>query len=216
VNRSDNIDLLAKALVAMQAELKPVVNDATNPFFKSDYASYEAVRLTAQPTLAKYGLAVIHVPGVIEDGKTVLECVLVHESGQWLGGLYPLNPVKNDPQAMGSAQSYAKRYSFSSLIGQVTNGQDDDGNMASAPPPREKGPPPAITTKTKPAIKGKYLSEKQLKRLFAIASTNHWASEEVKQFYTNNFGITTSLDLNKEQYDELCAFIEKNPGKKSG
>lgn len=45
-----------------------------------------------------------------------------------------LRPVKNDPQAHGSATSYAKRYAYMAVLGLVAD-EDDDGNKASAKSP---------------------------------------------------------------------------------
>ena len=57
----------------------------------------------------------------------------MHESGEWLesDGL-TMKPVKNDPQGMGSAITYARRYALQSFLS-LNTGEDDDGNNASQP-----------------------------------------------------------------------------------
>jgi hypothetical protein len=52
-----------------------------------------------------------------------------------MDGGYALNPTKNDPQGMGSAVTYARRYTLGATLGIVTE-DDDDGNAASAPRPQ--------------------------------------------------------------------------------
>ncbi|AEK09973.1 Erf-like ssDNA annealing protein [Mycobacterium phage Rey] len=131
---SDDIGAeLAAALVAAQGEFGAVAKDTANPFFKSKYADLPAVKAEAQPVLAKHGLAVIQEPGFqVIDGKIndTLTTIVVHSSGQAKASTMVLRPVKNDPQAQGSAITYAKRYAFMAVLGLVAD-EDDDGNAAS-------------------------------------------------------------------------------------
>ncbi|AER26097.1 ERF family DNA pairing protein [Mycobacterium phage Diminimus] len=139
---------LAEALVAAQAEFGAVAKDTANPFFKSKYADLPAVKAEAQPVLAKHGLAVTQHPGyVVIDGKVhdTLTTKVVHKSGQADESTMILRPVKADPQAQGSAITYAKRYAFMAVLGLVAD-EDDDGNAASG-----RGKAPA---RNKPAAKG--------------------------------------------------------------
>src|SRR5690606_24979315 len=64
----------------------------------------------------------------IEDARTVLITRLVHESGEWIAGKYPIHPVKADPQGEGSALTYARRYALMAIAGIAP--EDDDGNAA--------------------------------------------------------------------------------------
>lgn len=123
---------LAKALAAAQAELRHPKKDATNPHFRNRYASLTACLDAALPVLSKHGLALSQPVEVREDGVTVLRTVLLHESGESLEATYPLRPVKDDPQGMGSALTYARRYSLCSLVA-IAADDDDDGAQASEP-----------------------------------------------------------------------------------
>lgn len=132
-------DNIAEAIVAFQAEVGTVAKDADNPFFKSKYADLPAVKAAAQPILAKHGLAVIQAPSYQVLGDKVydtLRTTIIHRKGA-LGDLLMsemiLKPVKNDPQAQGSAITYARRYAFMAMLGLVAD-EDDDGNAASALP----------------------------------------------------------------------------------
>ena len=68
-------------------------------------------------------------------GEVIIETTLMHDSGEWVSSQLALRPVKNDPQAFGSAITYGRRYSLAAILGIVTD-DDDDGNDAShvAPP----------------------------------------------------------------------------------
>lgn len=126
---SPEIGEIAAALAAAQAEMQTAKKDSANPFFKSKYADLAAVREACQGALSKYGLAVSQLLRVAEDGKTYLDTLLAHKSGQWLKSTYPIRPVKDDPQGLGSAITYARRYALSAITGVATE-DDDDGNAA--------------------------------------------------------------------------------------
>mgnify|MGYP003414440743 CR=1 FL=1 len=66
------------------------------------------------------------------DGTSVqISTLLIHETGEWLESeTLTMKPVKNDPQGMGSAITYARRYSLQSFLS-LNTGEDDDGNNAS-------------------------------------------------------------------------------------
>lgn len=127
MKKSDTIELLAAALSTAQGEFPTVKKDAANPFFKSKYADLASIIEAVRPILAKYGLSFSHIP----DAETsTVECMIMHKSGQWLSGTYPINPVKTDPQGVGSCYTYAKRYSISAMLGIAVSDEDDDGERA--------------------------------------------------------------------------------------
>lgn len=124
---------LAKALTAFHADLPKVGKGSTNPAFKSKYADLADIVSVVLPALAKNGLAWITTPRVSDDGFT-LEYELRHTSGEAVTGSWPLpDPEKATPQQMGSAVTYAKRYTLSAVTG-IAPDEDDDGNAASKGP----------------------------------------------------------------------------------
>lgn len=129
-NKSESIQKLAVALVKFNLEVKIIEKDAENPHFKNRYASLDTIIDEVRPLLAKHGLSVLQFPG--GDGeKFTLRSMLVHESGEWIESEpLTMRPVKNDPQGIGSCNTYARRYSLSSLLS-LNTGEDDDGNAAS-------------------------------------------------------------------------------------
>lgn len=127
---SEKTDQLFKALFAAQAELKHAEKSSNNPHFKSKYADLPTVLDTAKPVLKEYGLGVNHVRGQDAAGREILVTTLFHaDSGQWMRSYALLNPTKNDPQGMGSAITYNRRYDLQSILGMAAD--DDDGNAAS-------------------------------------------------------------------------------------
>ena len=119
---------LAAALVAAQAEFSAVPKTADNPFFKSKYADLATVVSHTQPILAKHGLAVSQFPTQI-NGEPALITYLLHASGQVLADTMKLCAAKSDPQGQGAAITYARRFAYMSVLGLVAD-VDDDGNHA--------------------------------------------------------------------------------------
>ena len=127
IMQSENINELTKALVMAQGEMMPAVKDSVNPFFKSKYADLASVVEASRPSLIKYGLCVMQTTTASGD-KNTLVTTLAHTSGQWIKSEILINPVKNDPQGLGAAMTYLRRYSYAAMVGVVT--EDDDGETA--------------------------------------------------------------------------------------
>jgi hypothetical protein len=161
MQHSESIAKIAPALVKAQAEIEPAPKSAENPYFKSKYTPLPVVMATVGATLAKYELAVVQTfepseplpasrTGIDDKGQTVekkwhacgtvlISTTLVHSSGEWIGGTLSMPIVKPDPQATGSAITYARRYAIAALLGVVSD-EDDDGEGAMN---RNKKPPKA-------------------------------------------------------------------------
>jgi hypothetical protein len=147
MNQSPEITDLATALALAQAELTAIPKTDENPFFKSKYAGLPKVIEIASPIITKHGLSVSQLIGYDEHGDT-LTTMLLHKSGQFIASTMRLHLVKNDPQGQGSATSYARRYSYMSVLGLVAD-EDDDGNRASTQQARSNrsgGAPKAQTS----------------------------------------------------------------------
>jgi hypothetical protein len=143
---SSDIDKLAPALVKAQGAIEGAIKDRKNDHFKSKYADLSAVWEACKPALQANGLAVLQLPCKAPPGHIGLVTVVLHESGQSISETFfmPLRDASN-PQAAGSALTYARRYALSAALGVCP--EDDDGNgaakAAAAPPPtKQAGPSP--------------------------------------------------------------------------
>lgn len=130
MQKSETIGKLSKALTAVQSQLRPALKDSDNPFFKSKYADLNAVWDSSRELLAKNGLAVIQGNSVGLDNTVIVETILSHESGEWVQSELCLPLAKHDPQGVGSAITYGRRYGLAAIVGIVSD-VDDDGNHAS-------------------------------------------------------------------------------------
>lgn len=127
MNKSESITELAKALNKFQAECSGAKKNAENPHFKSKFANLEAVINCAKDALSDNGLSVSQFP-VMDQGYAGVETILMHISGEWISNTLLLACKKQDPQAMGSAITYARRYAYQSVLGIPS--EDDDGNKS--------------------------------------------------------------------------------------
>lgn len=126
MKKSDNITNIAAALVQFQSSVSKVSKEANNPFFKSKYASLANILDTIQTPLGECGLAICQHP----DGETLTTIIIHSISGEWMESSYTMPVAKqNDPQAMGSAITYARRYALGSILN-LNIDDDDDGEKA--------------------------------------------------------------------------------------
>ena len=129
---SESITKIASALVKAQGELNAVSKDGNNPHFRSKYATLQNIVESTRDTLRKHGLAVVQTFSDTDGTYISLNTTLLHESGEYISGVFSMRPSKVDPQGLGSATTYARRYALSAILGIVTD-DDDDGNAASQP-----------------------------------------------------------------------------------
>jgi len=141
---SDELDKISPAIVAALADIENATKDAQNRHFQSTYATLAALIDATKSGLAKHGLAVIQSPG-FEGGLVLVTTRVLHTSGQWIEGVVSSPIGKSDPQGVGSAITYLRRYALAAMCG-ITQ-EDDDGNGAAKVKPTSKSAPknPEVT-----------------------------------------------------------------------
>ena len=129
---SDLIDKIAPALLAAQKEIGNASKDAKNPHFRNSYASLGSVIEAVKEPLNRNGIAVIQSLSSDSGNNSglLLRTRLLHTSGQFIEDTAYSPLPKADPQGVGSATTYLRRYSLAALLS-ITQ-EDDDGNGASA------------------------------------------------------------------------------------
>ena len=127
---SQDTTKLAKALLNVQRQLLPAAKDGINPFTKSKYATLNSVMAASREALLDNGIWMCQCPVPVDTpGAIGLMTKLTHtESGQWQSSIAVVPLPKADPQGMGSAITYARRYALTAMLGLVT--EDDDGEAA--------------------------------------------------------------------------------------
>jgi hypothetical protein len=153
-------------------EIGKVYKNANNPHFKRSYADLNAILETVEPILLAHGLLLIQP---VNDGKVITriidpETATIIESSMTL-------PTDGTPQQLGSALSYYRRYSLTSLL--CLQSTDDDAELASKP-------------KAKPVATDE-LVDKFVKSL--EAGTNKWTAEK----FISTYALTESQIIKVNQ-----------------
>lgn len=121
---------LAQKLLSVQKKLGAVSKDQDNPYFKSKYADINKFIEVVKPILNEEGVVLLQPLSTTDDGKPSIRTLLIDaESGELLEGNTPLVYKEDDPQKMGSAITYYRRYALQSML--FIEAQDDDANAAS-------------------------------------------------------------------------------------
>ncbi|PEN45072.1 recombinase [Bacillus wiedmannii] len=205
MNRSETITELAKALVKFNSEVTKIAKDADNPFFKNNYATLDTIIDEIRPILSKHGLSIMQIPS--GDGQNVtLKTLLLHESGEWLeSDALTMKPVKNDPQAVGSCITYARRYSLAAFLS-LNTGEDDDGNGATYgkdnPKPKgNSGQTPSKPQGSNGNGNGK-ASEKQMKMIHAkiahISALTKTEKQTIEDTLKGNIGTDNLSEISSQ------------------
>lgn len=203
---SDSINELATALSKAQGEMGHAGKTADNPFFKSKYADLSAVIDAARPALAKHGLSVVQIPDVDAEGNVTLITQLCHASGQWIRSWYPVKPVKADPQGLGSAITYSRRYAYSAITGVAAADEDDDDNAAS-------GKNDNSVTNGKVSAKTAYGSSKNMKLKWTEISQKFTSCKTLKELESAwedaKPDLSTIASIDRQLYDSLVEIAKQ-------
>lgn len=180
MNTSPSITNLSQGLAKFHAMVGRISKDAKNPFFKSNYASLPHIITEVAEPLEKAGLVISQFPN--GDGLTTM---LIHaESGEFISATYTLQVVRqNDPQAQGSAISYARRYAITSILNLAI--ADDDAEAATRPVRQAPAPSKIPPTEAQFAGIVQYLNG---------TSEQQKAAKEALKKYTLTKDQTDTLD----------------------
>lgn len=189
--QSESIAKLAEALSKAQGKIKGASKDTANPFFKSKYADLASVWDACREQLSAHGLSVIQTTDNAPEGVCVVT-TLAHSSGEWIRGKLTMQPVKNDPQGVGSAITYARRYALAAMVGVAP--EDDDGNAASGHNGNAARALPAAAPEMRPVNKDQWSGPRNKSTL----------NREMKQF---SHDLEGCADL--DQLDALVASNEE-------
>lgn len=179
-------DLLC-AIAKAKAKFPPILKDAKNPHFKQMYATLGAILSAVEMPLIDCGVVIIHEQIPLDNGGWLLQTSLVHwETDQAISTVFPANGA--DPQKLGSALTYARRYNILNLLNLTT--EDDDGNAASQS---------AAKSQEKPDHIAKLKAERE-----RLGLSTEW----VKEVCEKTEGWPNSpLEMTPAQVDQLIAHM---------
>jgi hypothetical protein len=140
------------AMSEAQAEMMPVIRDATNEHTGSRYATLDAVDRDMRPVYTRHGFSVRYGSAPApRDGWIRVTCTVAHSAGYYeehyldaqLDTAGTRGTANKPPiQAVGSSVTYLRRYLLAMVFNIVLASDDDDGEAARAParPRQQDGP----------------------------------------------------------------------------
>ena len=174
MRHSETITAIAAAVARASATMPAVPKDSTNPHFRSKFASLDGIIERTKPVLAANDLAIVQ--GTADEsapGTVTVEMMLLHKSGEWLMSQVTMPLAKNDPQGVGSAITYGRRYLVAAMLSLAAD-EDDDGNQSSHKPEAVKAAAKPLKALDDPGImptgdyQGKALGEVPTAELKAL------------------------------------------------
>ena len=125
---SEKFDLVLPALHKARSMFVKVKKDRQNSHLKNRYATLDAVLDAITPALMDNDLMLMQDGSRIENNTLRVETTVMHTSGQWVKYFFDIPIVKNDPQGVGSAFTYGRRYAAAAAFG--LSQADDDAQIA--------------------------------------------------------------------------------------
>lgn len=207
MKKSETLTEFSKAFAKTQQEMKQPLKDANNPFFKSKYVPLENVVEAITESASKNGLSFTQFPSSDEVGNVTVGTLVMHSSGEWIEyDPIKMKPVKNDPQSIGSAITYAKRYALSAIFG-ITSDPDDDGNeatQAKKQAPAKKKDEPVISVE-----KANYY----LKEIASISAEKGKEDGSIVKWFLNHLGVVDYKMIKQSQIEQADMLLDKLKGK---
>lgn len=188
--QSESLGKLAEALAKAQSTMEEAKEDSKNPFFKSNYADLTSVWRACRKSLTSNGLSVVQTTDMKDDKITVVT-TLIHSSGEWMRGCLPLVLTKNDPQTMGSALTYARRYALAAIVGVCKEGEDDDAEQAT--------------------VRKENINDDQIKQLIKSIGSD----TEAKEIILKRFSAKAFSDIPKDSFATVMSWLETRAKEKA-
>jgi ERF superfamily len=144
---SDSVAALASALAKAQAELvnpeksltatiRPGRAGEAERSFR--YAPLSSGLDIVRKTLGQHEIATVQTTAIDQaTGMVHLTTMLAHASGEWIASDWPVCPIAEtaNPQRMGAALTYARRYALFTLVGIAGEDDLDAPDLCHAPLP---------------------------------------------------------------------------------
>lgn len=189
---SEQVNELFAAMAKAQATIQPALKDKANPFFKSRYCDLASVWSACRDSLSSNGICVVQTVDKNESGMFLIT-TLGHMSGQWMRSQMPILLGKMDPQSLGSAITYCRRYSLAAIVG-VAPDDDDDGERAQQTYRKQEA-------QNQELPKPLPISKEMVQELVDLESqVSQECREKSKKFMQEKCGTGDFLRLNQDQY----------------
>lgn len=204
---SESIKELAASLSKAQGEIEGAIKDSKNPHFKSSYADLASVMDAIREPFRKYGLSYSQHP----VGRNLVT-ILMHQSGEFIQSEMELLVEKPNMQGLGSAITYARRYSLAAIAGVAQ--VDDDGNEASRFPAQVQASTPVRVepVKAQPVTgaAGHEQARQTAIRQVANLMVNSWSKDNLQLFVSEVYHKQSLTELTFSEVLNLTGYMSKH------
>lgn len=178
MQQSEQVGALAEAIAKAQAEMQNAVKDATNPHFKSKYATLASVVDASVRVLARHGVATAQSCEVTEAGVNCITQLTHAVSGQWQRGSVLIPVAGRTAQAVVSACTYARRTGLAAAAC-IAADDDDDGNAASGGDNKKRDEPkPDLAQQARTKLGARFQDNNEGRRDFVQTALGRLPSKE--------------------------------------
>lgn len=163
------MEKLQEKLLEFQKRVHAIKKDGTNPHFKTTYATLTQIISEVKPILSELGI-VLTQP--LSDGYVITTLTYLTER---VSSSLPL-PVTLNPQQMGSAITYYRRYTLASLL--ALEIEDDDAESTIKRPEKNQ-------IKIEPEVKKPFLNRgtENFNKCLAALKNGKGTIEQVESKY---------------------------------
>ena len=180
--QSETITTLATALAGVSYAIPPMVGDEQGAF--GPFLSLAKIKTETREAMQQYGLVILQRASSEGTNITITSTLMHPESGEWIESQFTMTPERSGPQAQGACLTYARRYTYQTLLGIAVSHGDDLDHQADHPPQTRHERPPV-----QPAGSGEAVTIREVAR---TEKPGHWV----------RFAITTSDNRSGSTFDE--------------
>lgn len=216
---------LAAALAQVQAKLPKLERDRevtvqqkNGGEYSYSYVTLAHLSETVLPLLAEHGLAFTAMPGTGSDGKMCVRYRLMHSSGEFLEGEFPVSG-EGGIQMVGGRITYIRRYCLAAVVG-VAADEDDESQLAAGPrtaqraqkqqQPKQQGGQSA--QRSAPPLPGGGVTNAQLTKIAATFNDIGWSDREDRLRAASAIvdrPVPSSTELTKVEARTLIEALER-------
>lgn len=190
---STQIGHLTESLAKASAEFGEILKEAENSYYGSKYADLSALINATRKALGNNGLALIQIPTVNRDDNAVtVTSVLSHTSNERIVTAITLPMAKPDAHGIASAITYARRYSYQSILN-IAGEEDDDGNAAVGKTQEER--------RSKASDTGDGIINPVQQRAFVAACKTGGRTDQQVNDWLRTIGVETVEQLSKIDFN---------------
>lgn len=187
-----------KSLADFQQEVPPIYKGTSGYGYK--YADWGEILAVVNPLLSKHNLGFTQ----LLEGSS-LKTVLFHtESGETIESLVDIPQGvelkgMNDFQVLGSAITYLRRYSLSSILGLVT---DEDADASGEQTGKKEAKPTYMPSATKTA------SDKQIYFINNLLDQHGIEKDDRAEYLASEFGVLKPREMSQKDAQMIIEALD--------